>query len=78
MYGKEGLHELSEIYLLNNPEEKDQSWPRSLGEWAAVQEEDEESKELKVEIIGREGGTTAMVGRSKYALRTINKLRACH
>jgi len=75
VYGKEGLYELSEIYLLNNPEEKDSTiWPKTLGEWAAVQDDDEESRDLKSEIC-REGGTTAMVGRSKYALRTTDGLQ---
>ena len=71
IYGREGLYELSEIYLLNNPEEQNPpTWPRGIGGWAAVQEEDEESRELKYEI-GREGGTTRIIGRSKYTLKLL-------
>jgi exodeoxyribonuclease III len=69
VYGKEGLYELSELYLLHHPEERnDVPWPASNIEWSDVQAEDPELLEI-INEIQDQGGGPVKIGRNKYALR---------
>ena len=68
VYGKEGLYELSERYLLEHPEESDRiEWPRNNYEWAVKQREDGRVSAI-IDQIEESGDTEAVVGRHKYRL----------
>jgi exodeoxyribonuclease III len=72
VYGKEGLYELSERYLLTHPEARnDAVWPRDNVEWAAVQAGDPELADLIREIEAA-GGSAVKRGRNKYALKSTD------
>jgi hypothetical protein len=69
VYGREGLFELSERYLLSHPEERDTiKWPRTVEEWAMVQQADEGLRKIMNEIR-ESGGDTIKKERHKFALR---------
>ena len=47
VYGKDGLYELSELYLLEHPEERTElPWPTSRQEWSERQLDDSELREV--------------------------------
>ena len=47
VYGKDGLYELTEKYLLDHPEDRlSVEWPKSNGEWADRQLEDETLRDI--------------------------------
>jgi hypothetical protein len=57
VYGKEGLYELSERYLLHHPDERhDVHWPTTNVEWARAQSEDPELEAIIQEIADQGGG----------------------
>jgi exodeoxyribonuclease III len=69
VYGKEGLYELSERYLLQHPEERnDVKWPTNKVEWAREQKGDKELRDI-VQMINERGGGPIQDGRNKYALK---------
>jgi hypothetical protein len=69
VYGKEGLYELSERYLLHNPEERDDArWPSDNISWSTKQAEDAELNEI-ILAIREQGDGPIRQGRNKYALR---------
>jgi hypothetical protein len=69
VYGQEGLYELSERYLLHNPEERDTvEWPTNNTDWAKMQSEDPELSEIIQEITDQGGGYIKK-GRNKFALK---------
>ena len=68
VYGKEGLYELSELYLLHHPEDRRSvPWPTTGAEWALAQSEDTALQELITKLEGQ-GGGQLKEGRHKYAL----------
>ena len=68
VYGREGLYELSELYLLEHPEERVVTpWPANNTEFAALQRADPALFEIMNSI--REGGADRLkVGRHMYCL----------
>jgi exodeoxyribonuclease III len=69
VYGREGLYELSELYLLRHPEDRSSAeWPANNIAWAEVQSEDPELQEI-IQEIQDQGGGPLKRGRNKYALR---------
>jgi hypothetical protein len=69
VYGREGLFELSERYLLSHPEERENiPWPSTVEDWATMQQEDEHLVEIMNEIR-ESGGDTIKKDRHKFALR---------
>ena len=73
VYGKEGLFELSERYLLAHPEERiTVDWPTSMEEWAELQMDDEELLEMINQIRDAGGGPT-VINRSMFELRPTGK-----
>jgi len=76
VYGKEGLYELSERYLLHHPEERNEvEWPENNIAWAEVQSEDPVLQEI-IQEIQDQGGGPIKKGRNKYALRETEEGRA--
>ena len=68
VYGREGLYELSERYLLDHPEERDEvEWPRDNYEWAVKQREDGRLANI-FEQLEESGGNELEIGRHKYTL----------
>jgi exodeoxyribonuclease III len=68
VYGKEGLYELSEIYLLHHPEERELApWPTNNVEWAETQATDPVLEGIRREIMDQ-GGGPVVKGKNKYAL----------
>jgi hypothetical protein len=68
VYGREGLYELSERYLLTRPEERDAvMWPTSNVEWAKLQQEDEELRQI-MNSIRELGGRSIKISRNKFSL----------
>jgi hypothetical protein len=69
VYGKEGLYELSERYLLHHPNERNKvDWPTNNVEWARAQEKDLELMEI-IQKIKELGGGPIKEGKNKYALK---------
>jgi len=69
VYGKEGLYELSERYLLNHPEDKnDVAWPADNIAWADSQMGDPKLKVI-IDEINEQGGGSLKKGKNKFALR---------
>jgi hypothetical protein len=68
VYGPDGLYELSERYLLANPEEREAAvWPRNNVEWGQAQDEDANLASLRTEILAT--GRKEMVKKGfKYRL----------
>ena len=67
VYGLEGLYELSERYLLDHPEERnDVVWPANNIEWAKAQSEDPELEEI-IQEIQAQGGGSVKRGKNKFA-----------
>jgi hypothetical protein len=68
VYGKSGLYELTELYLLDHPEEDyDPRWPKEKSEWAEMQRLDGNL----MEIINRITGTASNeveIGKNIYRL----------
>ena len=76
VYGQEGLFELSERYLLHNPEERDTvEWPKNNSDWAGMQVEDPELNTIIQEITDQGGGSIKK-GRNKYALKDTDSRQA--
>ena len=70
VYGKEGLYELSELYLLHHPEDRvNVKWPTSGAEWARAQAEDPALEDL-ISKITEQGGGQLKEGKHKYALQS--------
>ena len=70
VYGKEGLYELSELYLLHHPEDRVHvRWPTSGAEWARAQADDPALNDL-INKITEQGGGQLREGRQKYALQS--------
>jgi hypothetical protein len=68
VYGREGLYELSEIYLVNHPEDReDTPWPTTCEEWEVLQQEDEALRAIR-EKIDAAGGESIKEGRNKFQL----------
>ena len=68
VYGREGLYELSERYLLDHSEEREEvDWPRDNYEWAVKQREDGRLANI-FEQIEKSGGNELVIGRHKYVL----------
>ena len=69
VFGREGLYELSERYLVEHPDDRDEvRWPRTSGAWAKLQRLDEDLVKL-IENIQDTGGLSLKVGRNKYSLK---------
>ena len=78
VYGREGLYELSEVYLMNHPEERVSTpWPVDNSAFAELQRADPELLEIMNSI--REGGTdTLKIGRHTYTLgATVKRKELC-
>ena len=72
VYGREGLYELSERYLLTHPEDRDETpWPKDNVAWARLQAEDEELSGIMTRIR-ESGGMSLKEGRHKYALEVTD------
>jgi hypothetical protein len=72
VYGKEGLYELSELYLLHHPEDRqDMKWPADGSAWAEAQTKDPGLEEL-IRRIREQGGGPLKDGRNKFALQEIH------
>ena len=73
VYGKGGLYELSELYLLHHPEDRQSvRWPANGAEWARAQAEDPELEDL-IRKITDQGGGPLKEGRHKYALQSSQR-----
>lgn len=71
VYGKEGLYELSERYLIIHPEERiSVKWPGSDVEWAEIQMDDIELLEIVNQIRTEGGGKSIVEKRGKFKLIT--------
>ena len=74
VYGKEGLYELTERYLLHHPEERDcVVWPTDHVGWAQAQSEDPELGMIMRKITDQ-GGGPIKEGRHKLALKDTGLL----
>ena len=68
VFGREGLYELSERYILKHPEEGvNVSWPKDNAEWARRQRECEDTLEI-IESVETGGDEVVQVGRHRYSL----------
>ena len=73
VYGKGGLYELSELYLLHHPEDRHSvRWPANGAEWARAQAEDPELEGL-IHRITEQGGGQLKEGKHKYALQSSHR-----
>ena len=68
VFGKEGLYELSERYLLDHPEEEDDiEWPSGNIAWAAEQHRDSMCIKM-INTIRQTGGSGVVRNNAKYML----------
>ena len=84
VYGKDGLYELSEKYLLDHPDERIRvEWPRSREEWASRQIEDETLRDIIndlradpiKEMVAPQGHYTFMeVGNSQVEMLVLKQM----
>jgi hypothetical protein len=71
VYGKEGLYELSELYLLHHPDERDDwEWPADSTAWAEIQAGDPVLGPL-VDKIKAQEGLFLKEGKNKYSLEIM-------
>jgi hypothetical protein len=68
VYGKDGLYELSERYLLENPEERMEiTWPTTRAEWGERQMAEPRILEI-INTVRENGGEEAQVGQMNFKL----------
>lgn len=71
VYGKDGLYELSERYLIDHPNERNETtWPTSKRDWMKEQEADPECREIMDKIRGSEIKETT-IGNHTYTFMEI-------
>jgi exodeoxyribonuclease III len=70
VYGREGLYELTERYLLHHPEDRNEvKWPSDNVAWAEAQTQDPDLLAI-IQEIQEAGDGPLKRGRNKFALRT--------
>ena len=73
VYGRDGLFELSELYLIQHPEERITTpWPQSRSEWADRQMEDENLRDIINQIRGSPT-REVIVERERYTFMEVEK-----